>query len=758
MTQGDIPLIREEDEDSETSSVRPTTRRTTASKLSINPSASQDLLSTGIEESNQCLKMLAFSRSLVGDSPNRKTDKQLDESYKVLGDCMDKLSLALAKLTKGNAIAGVLAREKDNQTHGVASLRLEVDRLTDYANEVTAENNELMGRLGLFEDEIVSLQQKARQATEAKEEACDRVDQLQISLNQKSKECEHLVRERADMMTQLKMMTDKVKVLEELEECLKEELTRGGGNLSEGGLDRQNYLNQISEKQHTIEYLELKANEHEEEIQNLKLDLQTEKEFNANLKKEMKDVKVKLEELEQAKRGYLNGLGTSKLGISTLGFSKIFQHAGTGGGAIIPSALNSSRITSEDRESIVKVAKKTDQAGESSIFDIQPSEPIKSQASAREPTTKPLDFFTPSELRQLPPPLALKGLSQPADKYVARLTGSILQDTSFRDSRVSRLLQTIGGMGKNKDFELKQDYLGMMNLEYVLSDLRRMGDDTPAQQCYSDNVFLFDGNFKKNRMIVVLTTEAISFFHPQKKVLLKLYQLKSLQGVTISASNYTMAVLHFANQTDLLLESFRRLEMIGYISHCRKRKMIPALQLTVCKRFLIKDPKQSVPAQIEVSDPSLKIGLSFLQQAIRNSKKSGFLVIKGKHWYGGTKLSEYFWLLSNIGMIAFKKYGEKKPQAYQPILGADVKLIADPDASGAGKGLCAFEIRYGSEASIMVAATNIEAETWVKAIRDVQKKAKNPEDAPNEVQGALQGNGINPSNQGSVLDTKRDRK
>lgn len=704
--------------------------------------------------------MLAFGRSLLGDSAHRKTEKPLTESYDILGDCLDKLSLALAKMTKGNAMAGVLARDKDNQNHSVASLRLEIEKLTEYANEITAENNELMGRLGLFEDEILNLQQQLKKANEAKEEAGERNDYLQISINQKSKDYEHLNRERADMMTQIKTMTDKIKVLEELEECLKDELSKGGITISGSGQDRQNYLNQLTEVQHTVEYLELKSNQNEEEIKTLQLDLQTEKEFNENLKKEVSELKSKLEELEQAKRDYLNGMGTMKLGISTLGFSKIFQHPSQGSNTPgrLASELNTSRITSNDRESIVKVVKKTGELPQSNVFDIAPPDPAIGSATGREQAQKPLDFFTPSELRMLPPPLALKNLP-PADKYVTRLTGSIVQDnTSFRESRVSRLLQTIGGMGKNKDFEMKQDYLGMMNLPHVVSDLKRMGDDTPAPNCYSDNVFSFDLSFKKSRLIVVLTSEAISFFHPQKKVLLKLYQLRSLKGVTISASNYTMVVLHFANQSDLLMESFRRLEMIGYLSYCRKRKGLPPLELTVGKRFLIKDPKQPMPAQVEVSDPSLKIGLPFLQQAIRNSKKSGFLALRGKRWYGAMKLSEFFWLLSNIGMIAFKKYGEKKPEAYQPILGAEVKLITDPDDSASGKGFCAFELRYGSEATIMVANTNIEAESWVKAIKEVQKKAKNPEDAPNEVQGALQGNGVNASTSGSVLESRRDKR
>ena len=225
------------------------------------------------------------------------------------------------------------------------------------------------------------------------------------------------------------------------------------------------------------------------------------------------------------------------------------------------------------------------------------------------------------------------------------------------NSRISNLLLAIGGYASGENFNIKQDFMNMSSDPKVISELAKLGDEIEQNRCYSDTLFLFTKTFKKTRFIVVVTKYAISFFNLRKNKLMKLYLLKSLKGVTISANNFTLCVLHFENQADLLIESYRRLEFVSYVNQMFKVADIPKFDLTVRKRFILKtDVKQQVPEKIEVTDPNLKINLSFLQDAVRNSRKSGYLNRVSKHWYGSHN-SECFCLLSNIGLVYFKKYG-----------------------------------------------------------------------------------------------------
>lgn len=235
-----------------------------------------------------------------------------------------------------------------------------------------------------------------------------------------------------------------------------------------------------------------------------------------------------------------------------------------------------------------------------------------------------------------------------------QVIGSILA----RDSRVSMVLAALGSDDKQDgEFELRQDYMNMSIKDKVVVELNKLGDDIQPQQCYSDTAFLFDTKYRKTRIILVITQCSIAFFSLRSFKLLKLYSLKTLKGVTISSSNYTLCVLHFNTMADILMESYRRLEMICYLNHVVKIAGLPKFELNVRKRFIIKgESKNSMPAKLEVSDPNLKLTMPFLQDTLRNSKKNGFLSTQSKHWYG-TTVKEYFCLLSNIGIICFKKYG-----------------------------------------------------------------------------------------------------
>ena len=212
--------------------------------------------------------------------------------------------------------------------------------------------------------------------------------------------------------------------------------------------------------------------------------------------------------------------------------------------------------------------------------------------------------------------------------------------------------------GGKPEFNAMQDFMAMSTEDVVQTELQRMGDTTLApQKCYSDSIFLFDKNFKKTRFIIVITSHSISFFNMKKTKMFKLFLLKSLKSISISTDNFTLSVFQFANQADLLTESYRRLEMISYLNQMFHESQLPKFNLVIRKRFIIKaDPKQQVPEKLEVGDPNLKINLPHLQDTIRNAKKSGYLIGQKKSWYG-TSTTEYFCVLCNLGIILFKKYG-----------------------------------------------------------------------------------------------------
>ena len=127
------------------------------------------------------------------------------------------------------------------------------------------------------------------------------------------------------------------------------------------------------------------------------------------------------------------------------------------------------------------------------------------------------------------------------------------------------MLNQLGG--NRQDFDVMQDFMGVSSVDKVVEELQRLGDTTLGpNKCYSDSVFLFNKTFVKSRFICVITSHSISFFNNKKSRLIKMFFLKALKSISISSDNFTLMVMHFDKQPDLLVESYRRLDLISYLN------------------------------------------------------------------------------------------------------------------------------------------------------------------------------------------------
>lgn len=567
----------------------------------------------------------------------------MTDSYQMIVSCIDIVSKCVSHVDRTRMGEQDAVRNKDYQDHAINALRLDMQRMADYEAELSEENFELVKRLGLFEDELQNLQMQYNKTDKLKDEYQAKYEENQLTIYDKNLEIERVCKEKMDLQTQVKNLHHSVNMLEAIADSQKEDAMQNIELAQD--LDSINkklfvYKSEFGEKKIECEKLELKLNALESQVTTYKLDLKKESEFNKSLKSEIKDLKERLVDLENQKKGYMNNLGVSKLGISQLNFSKMYQHE-----AMPMPTMPVSRLVS-NRESIVRAVNRP---------NANMGYPIGSLLALKKDIPRINLLAADDNKVSINVPTSFNQASV-ANPYMAnnRATRS-----KFSESRISSVLNMIGGISSTADFELKQDYFGITSYQKSIAELNRLGDEVEAGICYSDTVFLFNKDFKTTRFVIVVTKYSISFFNMRKTKLIKLYLLKSLKGVTISASNYTLCVLHFENQADLLLESFRRLDFISYLNHMFKANDLHKFDICIRKHFVLKsDEKQAIPNKIEVSDPNLKINQSFLQDAVRNSKKSGYLSKVSKSWlFGSTVTTEYFCLLSNIGIVYFKKYG-----------------------------------------------------------------------------------------------------
>lgn len=290
-------------------------------------------------------------------------------------------------------------------------------------------------------------------------------------------------------------------------------------------------------------------------------------------------------------------------------------------------------------------------------------------------------------------------------------------------------------------FAKKKDFLNCHVRNKVIKDLQANGDTKFEGDCMSDFVFLYDKKLKKKRMCILVSDNNIYVYDYRNWKLIFTNELNNLTAVSIAARNCTLMSIHFATGSDLMLESYRRIDLILYCARNMKELKLPLFKLKIRKNFRQsatpaqgKDakpdddaPLKDVPLRdVEKAKKYMETG--FLQETIRNSKKSGYLRLHKKGLFGHS-FTEYFFILSDLGLIYFKSYGDKKASGFIPLLGATLKTYPK---SMFGKDHV-FAFRFANEEIVVQASSKVEEEEWLKIIKDMQDKALTAKDTIKEI-------------------------
>lgn len=219
------------------------------------------------------------------------------------------------------------------------------------------------------------------------------------------------------------------------------------------------------------------------------------------------------------------------------------------------------------------------------------------------------------------------------------------------------------------EFSFRKDYLNTSNNYRVLDIIQQYGDIDPEGFCLSDHVYVFNNKMKRKRMKLLITSKCIFLFEGKNfknwKVVRK-YDLSDLKKVMISAKNYTLTAFMFEKGYDLLLDSYRRVDIVLYLAQRMKKAKLKLFTIVYLKSFKLR--KREKGARVSKGDlqqnvnldiaESKKSKLPVLQETLRNCKRAGYLKLKVKKLLRST-YSEYFFILSNLGLIYFKTFGVK---------------------------------------------------------------------------------------------------
>lgn len=158
------------------------------------------------------------------------------------------------------------------------------------------------------------------------------------------------------------------------------------------------------------------------------------------------------------------------------------------------------------------------------------------------------------------------------------------------------------------------------------------------------------------RLVITMKTLLV-FTGTGKWTIKRRYSLPQLKEVIIPSKDFTWALLRFKKGFDLLIESYRRLDIILYILEYIKLSDFPPFKVIITEKF---EPKEKALKPSGGVARLLGIGqkkkAGFIEETYRNAVRRGFLSVYKKKLFGKS-FREYFFVLSNLGLIYFNNYG-----------------------------------------------------------------------------------------------------
>ena len=262
-----------------------------------------------------------------------------------------------------------------------------------------------------------------------------------------------------------------------------------------------------------------------------------------------------------------------------------------------------------------------------------------------------------------------------------------IRDSGFvlEDSKVSMMVKLIEQAegDPEKVFSFKKDYLNACNNLKVIKMIREFGDSDPEGFCMTDHIFLLNNKMKRKRMRLMITNRSIFIFRANKSWgIVRRYSLQDLMQIVVSAKNFTLTAFKFHQGFDMLMDSYRRIDIVLYLAQRMKKAGIPIFKIVYLRNFYLKREKKADKQDLALKEKQLqrlntalaetgKEQMAILQETFRNALHSGYLRIKEKKTFlFGSNNTEYFMILTNLGILYFKSFGKIKPQGFIPILGS----------------------------------------------------------------------------------------
>ena len=262
----------------------------------------------------------------------------------------------------------------------------------------------------------------------------------------------------------------------------------------------------------------------------------------------------------------------------------------------------------------------------------------------------------------------------------------------------------------------KYNNIGYYDFKYLYknSNIKKLfslnNEKINPMKFFTDEIQIISKNgLKKQKAIIVISG---TFFYLLKANInmtcISKINNKKLKSISISSRNCNLILFSFENTQDIIIETYRRLEIlrfIKYIINNKKIKINISHILSINKKHGEKDSTNKKKNKNFGYTPNFE-----------NAQKFGTLLKYQENLFS-SKFHERLVVLSNVGLMYFEE-NEKCPKVIIPIIGTTINFI---NVLGYEKLYCFQLITTNEESYIFASKIKKEFFDWIQEFSNIKK-------------------------------------
>jgi len=188
---------------------------------------------------------------------------------------------------------------------------------------------------------------------------------------------------------------------------------------------------------------------------------------------------------------------------------------------------------------------------------------------------------------------------------------------------------------------------------------------------FSDGINVYFSKSNKQNCELIINCYSFYFLKPDSLELIIRINIKLLETILISTNNFNLLQLSFKDNTDIIIESLQRMEILIFLQKAMvKRNLEKEIQLIMSNKFYFRKKNGKNDSILTFKNKMFNLTPNF-----ENAQKIGELLKYQENIFSASFHKKLI-VLCSIGLIIFNDNNYKSPRNIIPIIGTSIKLIA----------------------------------------------------------------------------------